>query len=269
MAVSAIYERGNSRGGTNKSLARQYFVEGSSDEAEIIAAVESESPGILAGLVRSGVTIRELEDSSEIGKLWEATATYSEAPAQAEDSVEFEFDFQAPSARIMQSLSTISSTALSGTAPDFDGAINVINDGGKMRVEGFEISPPPVTFRLTFAPADGVVTPSYLTVVENLCGLVNSASYKGRAAGSLLLAQVNGGNSNNRKGRISFGFSYIQNRTSVPVGGITVASKDGMDLLWAYYGDAKDDTAKQLIKTPIAAYVERIWYRGDFAALGI
>ena len=64
----------------------------------------------------------------------------------------------------------------------------------------------------------------------------------------------------------------LPNRTSIPCGDITVPSKDGMDLLWCFYEIGKDDAAtgnKGLIKKPQFAYVERIFYRGNFASLGI
>ena len=35
------------------------------------------------------------------------------------------------------------------------------------------------------------------------------------------------------------------------------------------YEDAEDTAAKALVKRPVAAYVERVYYDGDFSALGI
>ncbi len=50
---------------------------------------------------------------------------------------------------------------------------------------------------------------------------------------------------------------------------ITGISKRGWDHLWVRYQDAEDSTAKALVKRPVAAYVERVYYDGDFSGLGI
>jgi hypothetical protein len=261
------------RGGTDKALARKYEITGATDEADALDALVDFVPTSLATLPLQGFSIEEIVDSKDNDHYF-ATAHYGTAQKDdpEEDAVEYEFNFQAPSAHIYQSLQTISKTAASGTARDFKGAINVVNDGGKLRVEGYNVAPPPVTFNLRYYPANGSITSFYQTTVENLVGLVNSTSFKGRPAGSLMLVQASGGARNNAGWNIGFGFAYIQNRTSLVVGDITVPSKDGMDLLWAYYEDEKDAAATGnigLIKKPKFAYVERIFYRGNFNALGI
>lgn len=264
MPVTCIELKG--RGGSDRELSRKYEVTGTSDEADVLDAVLETAPSEIADLPLQGITIEETED---LDQHYFATASYGKDKKDEpeEDAVEYEFNFQAPSAQIYQSLQTIGSYAVSGPAEDFSGCINVVNDGGKMRVEGFNIAPPPVTFTLRYFPAEGSISTAYQTTVENLTGLVNSSSFKGKPAGSLMLSQVAGGARNNAGWNIAFGFSYIQNRTSVAVGDITVPSKDGMDLLWCYYGD--EQGSKQLIKKPRFAYVERIFYRGNFGALGI
>ena len=59
------------------------------------------------------------------------------------------------------------------------------------------------------------------------------------------------------------------NRTGITVGDITGIAKKGWEYLWVRYEDAEDSTAKTLVKRPVAAYVEKVYESGDFAALGI
>ena len=59
------------------------------------------------------------------------------------------------------------------------------------------------------------------------------------------------------------------NRTNIVIGEITVASKKGWEYLWVRYADAEDAAAKAIVKVPVAAYVEKVYEEGDFAALGI
>lgn len=269
--VAVATEIENSRTGTEESFSRKYLVTGSNDEADVIAAIKAAAPTSIGGIGRSGVGYEETDDY--LG-YFEGTATYSVitsgTPKQFETgSSEYRFNFVAPSAHIYQSLETISSTARSGeTAPDFEGAINVVSDNGKLRVEGIQLSPPPETFTYVFYPANSVISSAYQSIVENLCGLANNNTFRGRPAGSMMLTRCVGGARNNEDWSIEFGFGYTQNRDSIPVGPITVPHKDGMDLLWAFYEDSDDAEASQLIKRPKAAYVERVFYRGDFNVLG-
>lgn len=263
-----VEERADSRGGTDQGVARVYDVYGSQDEVAVLNAVRSKVPVNLSSqFFQRGITLDEANSEDNTGGHYVVTVNYE--PAQ-EATSDYRFSFQAPAAHIYQSLATISSTVASGSAPDFQGAINVVNDGGNLRCEGYNIAIPPETFTLAYYPVNGVITANFEETVESLAGLVNSVSYKGRPAGSLMLTRVTGGSVNGKAKSIEFGFASIQNRTSVPVGSsITVAAKDGMDLLWPYYEDDIDGTANQLIKKPTAAFVERIFYRGDFAALGL
>jgi hypothetical protein len=254
------------RGGTDKALTRKYKVTGTYDEAEVLEAINETAPLKLANLPLQGISIRE-DDDLDLTYWAEANYGQSSRDEPEEDSVEYQFSFQAQSVQIYQSLETIGSYAVSGTAENHFGSINVVTEGGRQRVEGHHLIPPPVTFKLAYYPANAVITAAYQSVVENLVGKVNSAPFKGRPAGSLLLAACQGGARNNAGWSVDFGFAYLPNLTDIPVGGITVAAKDGMDLLWVEY-ETKPGT-KQMIQKPRHAYVERVFYRDDFNKLGI
>lgn len=269
-------------GGNLKSLGRRYAVNvaGSSDpEEDVIDWVLANAPATLFGLVFNDITLQE---NPEIEDEWEATAQYGEieatAPPPAGGTMEYRFNFQAQGAHIYQSLSTILYATAEGCDADpsvvharnFKGALNVVSDGGKLRCEGQQIEPPPETFTLAYYPVNATVSGAYQAIVEGLCGKVNNGTFRSKAAGSLMLVRVSGGIRTGEDWSIEFGFGYVPNAVNIPVGdAITVDAKDGMDLLWAFYGEVNDDDAKALVKQPLSAYVERVWERGDFSTLSL
>lgn len=268
--MPTVGEEIQGRGGNLKSMSRRYTVDVSgsgSPEADVVDWVLSNAPSTLAGLVLNDIT---LEENPEIADLYEATAqygAYAEGPVFPQGSVEYRFNFQAQGVHAYQSLETIASYVPSGTPRDFKGAINVVADGGKLRCEGYEIQPPAETFTLAYYPVNSTVNSTYQGIVNDLCGKVNNGSFRGMAAGTLMLVRVTGGVRTNDDWSLEFGFGYVPNQTSIPVGDITVPSKDGLDLLWPFYGDKIDDD--ELVKQPLQANVERVWYRGDFSALAL
>lgn len=268
MAITIEEVRG--RGGTNKALSRKYNVYGTSSEEDVLDAVYATAPASIAGLPIQGISLDEDEDVPEF---YECVASYgSKQKDEPEvDAVEYRFSYQAPSVQIYQSLQTIYATSVPGGfgPPQFHGAINVVNDGSKQKVEGYNLAPPPTTFTLIYYPANATISTGYQTTVENLVGKVNSTTFKGRPAGSLMLTSVQGGARNNAGWSLELGFAYVANATDIPVGEMTIPSKDGMDLLWVFYGVDEDSSAKQLVQKPFAAYVERVFYRADLNALGI
>lgn len=252
-------------------ITRRFYLENCDDEGDVYSFIA----GLSATVEGFPYTDFSAEEEG-IANDYTVTVEYgspsgSSAQQQAEATVEYKFNFQAPSAKIYQSLATIDSeTAGAGTAADYDGSINVVNDGGKDRVEGVQLAPPPETFTLTYADLPSVIDGTYQQLVEGMCGHVNSATFRGRPAGSLLLARVTGGYNQSGLWNIDFGFSYIANETSLSVGdNITIDAKDGHDLLWVYYGPIPDAAANQIVKRPLHAYIERVWPRANFNSLSL
>lgn len=268
-------------GGDFKSLTRKYgvFTDGSlTPEEDVFGWVDANAPGTINGLFLNNISLEETEAEDQ----WEATAHYDElsepAPPPASGTMEYRFNFQAQGGHFYQSLGTILYATVLGSNTDptvvlarqFKGAINVVSDGGKLRCEGFQVDPPAETFTLSYYPVNAVVTEEYQQIVEGLCGKVNNYEFRGKPAGSLMLVRVSGGIRTNEDWQIEFGFGYVPNATDIPVGNdILIPEKDGLDLLWAYYGDEKDDDAKAIVKQPKSAYVERVWERGTFDELNL
>lgn len=271
--MAAIYEKYAGRSGSageEYSADLQYIVTDEDSDADVFTLVLATAPSTHRGLPIRNVSIQPY---SENENCWVATVRYGvpklPTPSQAQSTVGYRFNFQAQGAHIYNSLATISSTGIGmATPPDWKQLINVVFDGTNHRCEGVQLNPPPETFSLDYTPVNAVVTSGYQMAVESVVGCVNNATYGGRPAGSLLLVRCSGGVRTNEDWQISFGFSYIPNQTNIAVSSdITVAAKDGHDLLWTYNNAAVD--AGVIVSRPLAAYVERVWPRADFSVLGL
>lgn len=268
------FERTASREVTNTQVRRKYYITAESEEDVVVyvQSVKTEFPTI-AGFPFADFQAQEVE---EVDHNYELTVTWGQqsitsTPAPGTGS--YRFNFQAPSAHIYQSLSTISRTEdpalLPFGPPSFGGAINVVWDAGKQRVEGFNLQPPGEVFSARYANVPDIITPTYIATVESLCGKVNNAAFLGHNAGEVMLVRASG-ELQGGVWNLEFGFAYIANATNIPVGDvIEVLEKDGLDLLWVYYLPTKDDTAKELVKQPACAFVERVFERADLNALNL
>lgn len=265
------FEVTGSRTFTLDRAERRYRVEEAADEDEVVAWINANAPSTIIDLPMSEFNCQEIDEEDGT---YDVVVTWGTSKNEVQQTIatsDYKFSYQAPGGQIYQSLATIAAYSATADDPrDFGGAINVVNDDGKDRVEGMNLSPPNETFSLAYSDVSSVIDGTYQSVVESLVGKVNSTTFRGRSAGTVMLVRVNGGRSSSGIWSIDFGFGYVANATSIPVGDdITVTSKDGHDLLWPYYGKVKDDDAKATVKRPISAYVERIYARADLTALNL
>ena len=68
---------------------------------------------------------------------------------------------------------------------------------------------------------------------------------------------------------ITFRFAVSPNQSSLSVGKLKVSNKKGWDYLWVRYADKVSESKKNVIKEPVAAYVEQVYPEGDFGNLGL
>lgn len=274
MTATGFEVAGSRKGGFERST-RQYYVEGATDEADVFAYVAG-LPAYVADLPFADFDYEEKAEVNDSGLHdFEITVNWG-APKnekQKRGTLEYKFNFKAPGGHIKQALETIGEYTDDDVFPlgnPMFGAINVVNDKGVDRVEGEHLQPPEEVFTLSYKCEDEVITGDYQLLVESLCGKVNNASFRGRAAGSVMLVRATGGRDTSKTWHIEFGFGYIANATSIPVGdNITVSAKDGFDLLWAYHSPKKDETSFRANQQPTAAYVVRVFYRADLNTLNL
>ena len=254
---------------SDDSAELTYVVRGTDSDVTARAKLLTASPVTHNGLKRDDVEVEELAPS-----MWMGVVRYASSDATPPEVGEssFSFETRGGTQHITQSLSTVGSYVApdfpGGAAPDFKGAIGVTPDG----VDGVDITVPVYTFSETHHLNPDDVTTSYKASLFALTGRVNSGSFKGLAVGECLFLGAAG----SRRGtdpedlwEISFAFAGSPNVTGLSVGTITGIAKKGWEYLWVRYQEAEDTAAKMLIRKPIAAYVEKVYRDGDFAALGI
>jgi len=257
----------------DQSAELVYSIRGTADEDAALSSLKATAPDTFHGLVRQPVTVEPVHvDTTNPDKcIWTGTVNYApfeyQEPPETGDS-SFSFDTGGGTQHITQSLSTVHRYAASGTAPDFKGAIGVTHDN----VEGVDITVPVYNFSETHYLSAATVTTAYKGTLFQLTGKVNSGSFRGLAAGECLFLGASGsrrGTGPDDDWEITFRFAGSPNRTGITVGPISGIAKKGWEYLWVRYADAEDTGSNTLVKQPIAAYVEKVYEDGNFAALGI
>jgi hypothetical protein len=242
------------------TLARQsareltYDVRGTDDETAVQTLLLSTAPSTYQGLELESV------EAEPIGnKNWKARARY----VRVNDN-EYTFDTGGGTAHVTQSITTINRYGIgAATAPDFEGAIGVTED----RVEGVDIPAPQYQFSETHYFAAATVTDAYKLALFGLTGRVNNATFRGFAAGECLFLGASGAKRGDERWGITFRFSCQPNQTGLSIGSISGVAKKGWEYLWIRYQTYEDSTARSLVQRPVAAYVEQVFYPGDFTGL--
>ena len=255
----------------DQSAELVYSIRGTADEDAAMTALKATAPDTFRGLVRQPPAVEpvHIDTVNPDRCIWTGTAQYApyqyEPPPQTGDS-SFSFDTASGTQHITQSITTVGSYAAAGTAPDFRGAIGVTHDN----VEGVDITVPVYNFSETHYLPASQVTNAYKGTLFELTGKVNSAAFKGLAAGECLFMGASG---SRREGEddweITFRFAASPNRTGISVGPITGIAKKGWEYLWVRYADVEDPASNTLVKQPVAAYVEKVYEEASFAGLGI
>ena len=183
----------------------------------------------------------------------------------------FSFDISGQQQHITHSLSTIFKAAASGeTLVDYDGVIGVDETGN---VNGTDIYVPVMTFKVTYVKTDEEVDEAYIVALNDTVGKVNSATFKGFIAGTLLLVGVSGTKrytNNAWVWDLEYSFAVQRNKTGASIGGITF-DKEGWDYLWIKYREDTATVSSVTVSTKkvVSLYIERVYERSEYTALGI
>ena len=213
------------------------------------------------------VTERVNKDTWKVKAIWKREDGGEEDDDDEEESSSFAFDTGGGTMHRNQSLKTVAKVP--NDAPDFNGAIEVDNEGN---VNGIDVTMPVLNFTETHTMAGSRVSTSYRKSVAALTGTVNKASFRGFAAGEVLFLGASGTKRSkkpNAPWEITFRFAVSPNQSGLEVGKLRISSKKGWDYLWVRYADRVSDNKKNVIKEPVAAYVEQVYPEGDFGNLGL
>ena len=248
-----------------------YLVFEAADEDAALAAARTKA----ASRTVSGMVLDELEVTERVNKdTWKVKAIYKDEdsddpadPDEDEETTSFAFDTGGGTMHRNQSIKTVSKVP--NDAPDFNGAIEVDNEGN---VNGVDVTMPVLNFTETHTMNGSRVTTSYKKTVAALTGTVNSSGFRGFSAGEVLFLGASGTKRSkkpNAPWEITFRFAVSPNQPSLQVGKLKVPNKRGWDYLWVRYADKVADNRKNVIKEPVAAYVEQVYPTGDFGNLGL
>lgn len=162
----------------------------------------------------------------------------------------------------------------SPAAPNMNGAIGV--DGET--VQGVDIVVPQLTWTETYDVPNLYVKADYIKAVSGLTGSVNNAAFRGFAAGEVLFMGCSGSqqwDSDKGDGPWNLSYKFVASANqgagktfpSITIGAITGIERDGHDYLWVLY--EPDVQSQTLLKKPKFVYVNKVYPRRDFRALGI
>ena len=248
-----------------------YLVFEAADEDAALAAARTKA----ASRTVSGMVLDELEVTERVNKdTWKVKAIDKDEdsddpvdPDEDEETTSFAFDTGGGTMHRNQSIKTVSKVP--NDAPDFNGAIEVDNEGN---VNGVDVTMPVLNFTETHTMNGSRVTTSYKKTVAALTGTVNSSGFRGFSAGEVLFLGASGtkrGKKNDSPWEITFRFAVSPNQSSLQVGKLKVPHKRGWDSPWGRSADKVADNRKNVIKEPVAAYVEQVYPTGDFGNLGL
>lgn len=246
---------------TESPAARvMYMVWGSTDEADIISALQGSASATFQGIPLKGFRL-----SHEGAGVWECSAEYAYERGTDVDPA-FSFDTTGGTAKITQAKATIGGYAASGYGvPNFGGAIGVTKDS----IEGTEIIVPKYSFSETFFFDSSVVDGAFKATIFSLTGTVNNGTFRGFSAGEVLFEGVRGSRRGTGKWELTYHFSASPNVTGLTVGTITGIAKKGWEYLWVRYQDFDDATGGFAVKRPVVVMIERVYDSGDYSLLGI
>ena len=213
------------------------------------------------------VTERVNKDTWKVKAIWKREDGGEEDDDDEEESSSFAFDTGGGTMHRNQSLKTVSKVP--NDAPDFNGAIEVDNEGN---VNGVDVTMPVLNFTETHVMKGSRVSTSYKKSVAALTGTVNRSGFRGFSAGEVLFLGASGTKRGKKKDspwEITFRFAVSPNQSSLQVGKLKVSNKRGWDYLWVRYADKVAENKKNVIKEPVAAYVEQVYPEGDFGNLGL
>ena len=241
-----------------------YFVFESASEDDAVAAVYNSSPSVFMWMLRESVAVEERinEDTFKV------IARYQKADNQEEEipPAIYTFDTGGGTQHITQSIETVN--CYPADAPNYKGAIGY--DGEN--VAGVDVAQPTLNLTETHYFPEGVVTTGFIANLARKTGMFNNDVFRGFEPGEVLFLGASGSkrdDDENPLWEITYHFAVSQNRYNFRVGDITVGAKWGWEYLWVRYADEVDDAKKQIVKKPVAAYVEKVYYGTSFAGLGL
>jgi hypothetical protein len=243
-----------------------YIVRQAEDEDEVKAAALAATPWYYAGLPRRSIELAERinEDTWRVTVRYEKPDNNDQQQQQNAPEPVVSFDTGGGTQHITQSLDTRSKYGPAAT-DELGGAIGY--DGEN--VGGVDITVPVYNFTETHYLPDAVVSMAYRGILFRATGTVNLDPFRGFAPGEVLFLGASGSKRGEEDWEITFKFAALPNRMDIMVGDIGPITKLGWDYMWVQYAPDVDEDKKQLIKKPVAVYIEQVYEESIFLLMGI
>lgn len=272
-----IFEKTGTRKYAEGTAALEFILEGTDNPTAAMAFAESNTPMTHDGKSRQPLLLDEIwADTVNQDGAWTVSVKYGTAPPLSASAFggSFEFDTSGGTQHLTQSIQTMGRykkyDPIDRDAPDFKGAIGVTDSG----VEGVDVVTGGFKFSVTMSVPMERVTPAYVEKLRALTSFVNNAPFSivlngsnfTFAEGELLFHGAKASLARSaKKADFTFSFEAEENVTNLTVGEITGIAKKGWEYLWVRYQDAID--AGAVVKRPMAVYVEKVYYGGNFGDL--
>jgi hypothetical protein len=270
ITISELFESAFIGEGAERSLENRYEVKGDDDRFAIRDYVLANTPTTVDGLTRRSVKISPFGLSDH----WKAVVRYGNGGSgysgptpQTNDTVRT-FDTGGGRQHIERGITTAQAYAPDGLdVPLQQNFINASKDG----VQGVDIVVPEFRFTVTRFVADSAFTTSYRKSLATLTGRVNNAAFEGFNADEVLLLGVTGAyRPEFEDWELTYHFAQSDNRSDITVDGITgTIEKKGWEYMWFLREEDVDGTAGAVVNRVRAVYINQVYERGDFSALGI
>lgn len=201
--------------------------------------------------------------------VYDFTVKYGPRKPPAPGDWSFSFDCSGGTQHITQAKVHINDYAPPAkTAPDFDGAIGVGDDG---QPAGCDVVSPVYNWTENWQMAAAYVNDAYKAAVAALVGHTNQAIFRGFAAREVLFSGAAGSISskNPAAADLTFKFSAKKHETGQTIGTITGVAVEAWEYAWVRYEQQKHAGSGKMIAVPSSVHVERVYWPGDFTVLGI
>jgi len=288
ITVAERHETDTGSDGQRKGTEKRYIIKGTASLADALAELASVSPTTFNDLVRQTWNVEpvfvDVDNPDQC--IWYGTVYYEQTKTSTLKLAKGDQIIRTRSGggteHIMVPIIRRGAYAPSGeTAP----AAHGIGDDGRGNVEGVDIHGWRYEFTVTRiyhnptgtgeddAPSEGDIAfelnhtnGAKFTVVDTHSGRTITA----QVDECIFLGHECGGTERADGGfQIDYHFAIRPHRTEfeIPNTGITVPEVHGWDYLWTRYEQAEDDTAKRAYAKALAAYVDQVYYQGDFSGL--
>ncbi len=247
------------------SATLHYVLTGTNSEITARFLAMGNSPAMYDTLYRTGIALKDVG-----AMLWDVTVSYGPRQKKEPEAGDFSwsFDTTGGTKHITHALEHIQSYVPAGdTAADHKGAIGVTDDA----VEGTDVIDHSFKWKENHNLLLANYGWAYSSYLDDMTGKANDATFRGKAAGTVLFAGATGGQSSKDPLllALTFNFEYSRPVVNLTVGDITNINKGGHEYWWVEYKKADGGAAKRLATIPKQVNIERVLDEADFSTLGI